>query len=62
MSGKLAKTVADVRKARYDNGTGGDATFVSGDVAGGKIRKTEAAVLAEDDGEEPRDNGDDTDE
>lgn len=59
MSGnRLAKTVADVRRARYDNGTGGEATFVSGDVAAGEIRKTEAAVLAEDDGEEPT-NGDD---
>lgn len=62
MSGnRLAETVADVRKARYEGGTGGDATFVSGDVMGGRVRKTQAAVLAEDDGDAPRD-GDDNDE
>jgi len=40
MSGNsLRKAIADVRKARYENGTGGDATFVSGDVAPGKVRE-----------------------
>lgn len=52
MSGnKLAETVAAVRKARYDNGTGGDGTFVSGDVAPGRVRKTQATILDDDDGD-----------
>lgn len=50
----LQKAIADARKARYENGTGGEATFVSGDVAPGKVRdrnvKGEVIVHDDDDG------------
>lgn len=39
----LRKAIVDARKARYENGAGGDATFVRGDVAGGTVRTPKLA-------------------
>lgn len=52
----LRKAIADARKARYDNGTGGEATFVSGDVKTGKLRKPRTEVESDND-----DDNDDND-
>ena len=52
----LRKAIADARKARYENGTSGEATFVSGDVAAGKLRKPPAEVEAEVEAESDDDN------
>jgi len=60
MTSKLQKTIADARKARYEAGSSGDATFVSGDVAAGNVRDAhkrdvDAEVVVHDDD----DGGDD---
>jgi hypothetical protein len=57
MSGNLRKAIADVRKARYESGTGGDSQFVSGDVAPGRVRKPKPQT-ADVDHDNPEDSED----
>lgn len=45
----LLKAIVDARKARLENGTGGEATFVSGDVTAGTVRSQEPDVIDESD-------------
>lgn len=42
MRNSLRETIANIRKARYQNGASNKPTFVSGDVAAGQVRTVSA--------------------